>query len=160
MNRLFRTLQVQQIDVFFEHALRAEFGRTGNDCRFGDSHPARRYAMGIAIVVGRCHFGFEQVVEMLSIVPVLGIEVVVCLFAADGPAIGTVIGLRPPPIEDTKVGDAVEAGLLATSPAGLIRSAGVLSHTSTPCTKALATHMSYSSRKIIRPAKPGSWERR
>ena len=60
---------------------------------------------------------------MLGIVPVLGIEVVVLLFGADGPAIGAVVGFRPPTIEDTKVGDAVEAGFLATSPAGFIGTA-------------------------------------
>ena len=61
---------------------------------------------------------------MLGIIPVLGIEIVVLLFGADGPAIGAVVGFGPPTIEDTKVGDAVEAGFLATGAAGLIGTTG------------------------------------
>src|SRR5256885_1343094 len=62
-------------------------------------------------------------VELLAVEPVLLILVGILTLLADRPAVAAIVGLGPPAVQDTQVGRAVEAGLLATGAASLMRPA-------------------------------------
>ena len=88
--------------------------------------PARRLAVGVAVVEQRRDGVLEQVVERgrLEVVAVVGVGDAVG--GGDGPAVVAVVHLVPPPVEDRQVEAAVERRLHARRAARLERAQRVV----------------------------------
>src|SRR6267142_6085687 len=81
--------------------------------------PVPWQAVHIAVVVHRHDLLFEDLVEKLSVAAVGDGVIDVTLPVADGKAIGAVVRLCPPAVEDREVEAAVKHRFLATSAGSL-----------------------------------------
>ena len=85
-----------------------------------------RQPVGIPLVVERCDFIFENVIERFAVFVVLGIVIIGVLTVANGPAGLGVLHFAPPPIRDGKIDAPVDRDFHAGSPARFVRPPGII----------------------------------
>ena len=101
-----------------------------------------RQAVDVPVVIERDELRFQDLVEGLSVTAVGDVVADVTGPLGNPETIRAVVCLCPPAVEDGEIQRAVEDRLLAARARGLQGRRGLLSHTSTPCTRCRATLIS------------------
>ena len=115
--------EIQAFCIFLDHAAGAKDWCNCCDC-FLDSGDPPAWNPIWPIIIQRTHLVFENMIQMLRVVPILFILIGILAFFANRPTIAPVIGFWPPAIEDRAVDDTIQAGLLAAGAAGLVWATG------------------------------------
>ena len=103
---------VGQSRVVHHHAVAAKPPSEGADAVHHHLDPLARQTISIAIVEGWNHSLLKRIVEVFSIAFVGQSIVGVARSFADGKSVGSVVGFRPPTIEDAAIESTVENGFL------------------------------------------------
>ena len=118
--------EVRVLHVVGDHAVRAETPSERRDRVLHAANPTNREAVFVAVVEHRNDFVFERFEEVGVVAFVHNAQVGVDRAVADGETVRTVVGFRPPTVENGEVERAVEDDLLAARPGRFERTTRVV----------------------------------